>query len=63
MWLKGIKDSFEGGRERLHTVLTSIQIPRKSLYITLIKPCAVQYTNSLWSYRKASMYHSCLVDV
>lgn len=63
MWAKGIKDSFEGRWERLHTVLTPIQIPSKSLYITLIKPCAVQYTNSHWSYHKATMYHGCLVKV
>lgn len=63
MWLKGIKDSFEGGCGRLHTVLTSIQIPSKSLYITLIKPCAVRFTNSPWSYHKAAKYHNCLVEV
>lgn len=63
MRLRGIKDSFEGGWERLHTVLTSIQIPFKSLYITLIKPCAVRYTNSHWSYHRATMYHGCLLEV
>lgn len=63
MWLKGIKDSFEGGWERLRTVLTSIQIPSKSLHITLIRPCAVRCTNSRWSYHKAAMYHSCLAEV
>lgn len=63
MWLKGIKDSFEGGWERLRTVLTSIEIPSKSLYITLIKPRAVWYTKSYWSYRKATTYRSCLVKV
>jgi len=63
MWLRGIKDSFEGRWERLHTVLTSIQIPSKSLYITLIRPCAVWYTNSHWSYHKAATYHICLGGV
>lgn len=56
IWLKGIQDSSEGGRERLLTVLKSTQIPPKSLHITLIKLCAAAYTNSYWSYHKATIY-------
>lgn len=55
---KGIQDSSEGGWERLLTVLTSTQIPFKSLNITFIKPCAAAYTNSYWSYHNAC---TCLV--
>lgn len=57
MWLKGIQVSSEGGRERLLTVLTSTQIPLKSVNITLIKPCAAAYTNSYLSYHNTSTCH------
>lgn len=54
IWLKGIQDSSEGRWERLLTVLTSTQIPLKSLNITLIKSCATTYTNSSWSISQCS---------